>query len=297
MNMEGRRCAFANATIRARCGKKKGLDRTSTICAPPDAAPRNAASKSYGGFSSRSACTCKFSAFAAGSAAPNWSADCASKSRANRVLSGNAWVSSSTCFRASSNCWKTNPVMLPGRARPGINPCQRIEIDGDYDDGNEAARAHDRLQRRFGPGGDDQIRLRAHQLRCDDEGATRVVQPPIVNGEVLTFVKAEVAQLRTERLILGDCRRIIEARTEEAEPNESAGLLRSRRERPRRSAAEQRDEVAPFQWPMSPVLPTGRIAHLGMEETAAVLDFNAAYDRSRSDFGHSAMSAQCPVSD
>src|SRR5262249_28840042 len=69
------------------------------------------------------------------------------------------------------------------------------------------------------------------------------------------------------------CRRIIEARTEEAEPNESAGLLRSRRERPRRSAAEQRDEVAPFQWPMSPVLPTGRIAHLGMEETAAVLDF------------------------
>src|SRR5262245_17016202 len=34
---------------------------------------------------------------------------------------------------------------------------------------------------------------------------------------------------------------------------------------------------------MSPVLPTGRIAHLGMEETAAVRDFNAAYDRSRSD--------------
>jgi len=37
--------------------------------------------------------------------------------------------------------------------------------------------------------------------------------------------------LRTERLILGDCRRIIEARTEEAEPNESAGLLRTRRRR------------------------------------------------------------------
>src|SRR6516164_10226765 len=41
-------------------------------------------------------------------------------------------------------------------------------------------------------------------------------------------------------------------------------LLRARRERPRRRrAAEQRDEIAPFQWPMSPVLPTGRIAHLG----------------------------------
>src|SRR5262249_26914859 len=130
--------------------------------------------------------------------------------------------------------------------QPGdITPCQRIEIDGDYDDGNEAARAHDRLQRRFGPGGDDQIQLRAHQLRCDDEGATRIVQPPIVNGEVLTFAKAEVAQLRTERLILGDCRRTIEARTEEAEPNESAGLLRTRRQGPRCRAAEQRDELAP----------------------------------------------------
>src|SRR5262245_61005113 len=42
------------------------------------------------------------------------------------------------------------------------------------------------------------------------------------------------------------------------------GRLRPRRERPRRRrAAEQRDELAPFQWPMSPVLPTGRIAHLG----------------------------------
>ena len=41
-------------------------------------------------------------------------------------------------------------------------------------------------------------------------------------------------------------------------------LLRARRERPRRRrAAEQRNELAPFQWPMSPVLPTGRIAHLG----------------------------------
>src|SRR6516225_6844019 len=41
-----------------------------------------------------------------------------------------------------------------------------------------------------------------------------------------------------------------------------ARLLRARRQRPRRrSAAEKRDELAAFQWPMSPVLPTGRIAH------------------------------------
>ena len=39
---------------------------------------------------------------------------------------------------------------------------------------------------------------------------------------------------------------------------------RARRERPRRRrAAEKRDELATFHYPMSPVLPTERIAHLG----------------------------------
>jgi hypothetical protein len=37
----------------------------------------------------------------------------------------------------------------------------------------------------------------------------------------------------------------------------------SRREWPRRRAAEQRDELAAFHCPMPPVLPTERIAHLG----------------------------------
>src|SRR5262249_47896955 len=41
------------------------------------------------------------------------------------------------------------------------------------------------------------------------------------------------------------------------------GPLRARRERPRRRAAEQRYEVAPFHCPMPPVLPTERIAPLG----------------------------------
>jgi hypothetical protein len=39
--------------------------------------------------------------------------------------------------------------------------------------------------------------------------------------------------------------------------------LRTRCERPRRRAAEQRYEVAPFHCPMPPVLPTESIAHLG----------------------------------
>src|SRR5262249_45995428 len=40
-------------------------------------------------------------------------------------------------------------------------------------------------------------------------------------------------------------------------------LLRARRERPRRGAPEEGDELAPFHCPMPPVLPTERIAHLG----------------------------------
>jgi hypothetical protein len=56
------------------------------------------------------------------------------------------------------------------------------------------------------------------------------------------------------------------------------GLLRARRERPSCGrAAEQRDEVAPFHCPVSPVLPTERIAHLGQAGGAALRDFDPAY--------------------
>src|SRR5262249_48390333 len=45
------------------------------------------------------------------------------------------------------------------------------------------------------------------------------------------------------------------------------GLLRARRQRPRgHRPANQRDELAAFHYPMSPVLPTERIAHLGTSD-------------------------------
>src|SRR5438128_206150 len=48
-----------------------------------------------------------------------------------------------------------------------------------------------------------------------------------------------------ERLILSDRRRVIEGRTDKAEPNEPTQLLRTRRDwPPRHRAAEQRDECA-----------------------------------------------------
>ncbi len=49
------------------------------------------------------------------------------------------------------------------------------------------------------------------------------------------------------------------------------------RERPRCRAAEQREELAPVHCPVSPVLPTERIAYLSMGETAALRDFSRAF--------------------
>jgi hypothetical protein len=57
----------------------------------------------------------------------------------------------------------------------------------------------------------------------------------------------------------------------------SLPLLRARRERPSRRAAEQQDELAAFHCPMPPVLRTARIAHLRTEKTAALRDFNSPH--------------------
>src|SRR5262249_1136561 len=59
------------------------------------------------------------------------------------------------------------------------------------------------------------------------------------------------------------------------------------------SAADERDEVAPFHCPMPPVLWSERIAHL--IKTAALRDFNPAYDRCGSDPGLLTMSATRPL--
>src|SRR5262249_1704350 len=54
-------------------------------------------------------------------------------------------------------------------------------------------------------------------------------------------------------------------------------LLRARRQRPCRRAAEQRDELAPLHCLVPSVLSIERmIAHLSTQETAALRDFNSA---------------------
>ena len=65
---------------------------------------------------------------------------------------------------------------------------------------------------------------------------------------------------------------------------------------PRRRAAEQRNECAPFHCPVPPVLRTERIAHLGTEETAALRDFKPVYVGSGSAPVIAVMSAARPLS-
>src|SRR5262249_15760704 len=51
--------------------------------------------------------------------------------------------------------------------------------------------------------------------------------------------------------------------SKESDPRHLTRLLRARCERPRRRAADERDELAASHCPMPPVLPTEKIAHLG----------------------------------
>src|SRR5262249_9546484 len=67
-------------------------------------------------------------------------------------------------------------------------------------------------------------------------------------------------------------------RNEKSDSPHPFALLRRRCERPRRRAAEQRDEIAAFHCAVPPVLVTRRIAHSIRQETAALRGFDPAND-------------------
>src|SRR5262245_41017557 len=70
--------------------------------------------------------------------------------------------------------------------------------------------------------------------------------PPIIDADVAAVTPAKVFERLAERRQIGLYFRIIfDERAEHADPTET-NRLRSRRQRPRRRAAEQRDDLAPF---------------------------------------------------
>src|SRR5262245_8570605 len=62
---------------------------------------------------------------------------------------------------------------------------------------------------------------------------------------------------------------------EHADAAHLLALLRVRRERPDRRAAEQPDEQAPLHWPVPPMLSTKKIAHLGTAGDCCAVGFQS----------------------
>src|ERR1700756_5249389 len=82
-----------------------------------------------------------------------------------------------------------------------------------------------------------------------------------IDHEVLTVDEAEPPQLVEQREMM---RRVARTGMQAADPINPSRFLRKRRERQCcRCTAKQRDELAPFHCPVSPVLPTERIARPG----------------------------------
>src|SRR5215470_6060498 len=94
---------------------------------------------------------------------------------------------------------------------------------------------------------EDQVHLGTNQLG-GQFGKSLVVplRPAVLDGDVRTLDITEVAQTQADSLKPRGKRRW-RCHAEESDPRYFARLLRASRERPRRRAAEQRDELAPFQ--------------------------------------------------
>jgi hypothetical protein len=85
----------------------------------------------------------------------------------------------------------------------------------------------------------------------------------------MTIVEITGGMLRAARSLTGLSQQELADRAAISRPCLTTWVLRARRQWPRRRAAEQCDELAPFHCPMPPVLPTERIAHLSRDCCAA----------------------------
>src|SRR5215831_7659132 len=127
------------------------------------------------------------------------------------------------------------------------------------------------------PGCHDDGDLPAHQIGGERRQAAIVAECPAELGRyVFTLGEAALLQATAECFepVYGILRR---ARAHKPDHRHRA-LLRSRSKRPSGyCSAGEGDECAAIHWPVAPVLPTERIAHLSLrQETAALRDFGSA---------------------
>src|SRR5262249_30680682 len=96
--------------------------------------------------------------------------------------------------------------------------------------------------------GHEHIDIELHQLGCKlVEAVVITLGPPIVDDNVLALLVSELAKARSQGVNLASVLSVRE-NAKKADPVNFPGWLRCRRERQgrRRSAAEQRDELAPL---------------------------------------------------
>jgi hypothetical protein len=108
----------------------------------------------------------------------------------------------------------------------------------------------------------DHRHLTAYQIGCEvRQSVVLVLRPAILDHHILAL---DIAGFTNALLEWGQIPCTISKRRATEEPDHRCrSLLCARRERPRRSrTSRKRDELAPVHCPV-PVLPTGRIAHLG----------------------------------
>jgi hypothetical protein len=149
-----------------------------------------------------------------------------------------------------------------------------------HDDRDGTRRLLRRPDRSPGPQHEN-LDLQAHQLGGElGEALVASFRQAPLDGKIRSLSIAKLAHALQQAIVDGLQRG--RPATQKSDPPQPLDLLRAHRERPRRRAAQKRDEVAPLHCLMLPVLSTERIAHLVRHEAAALQDFDPAHDSYRS---------------
>ena len=162
------------------------------------------------------------------------------------VAVGTNSCSSSSRFGPSSTFKLVTPVRLPpGRFRLATSPsCDRVAADRE-DDRNRRGRRLCRQCRRSTADGDDHAHLTADQIgRQRRQSIVLALRPAIFDRHILALDIAGFFQALAER---GQrCGVLVRRYAAEEPDHRHRRLLRPRRKRPGRRAAEKRDEIAPL---------------------------------------------------
>src|SRR5262249_40078301 len=236
---------------------------------------------------------------------PNWAFPAGlavSRRIAARVVLGAICLSSSSHFPLKLYSNSKKPVVLPpGRARLSTKPLPTGSIVPANTIGTERLACCNAPTVCSGRG-QDHVRRERNQFRRVSANVVGIVRAQtIVDPHVAADGPAKFPEPLQERRIAGLCFRLVRSDGgKHADPPHALALLRARRDRPCcGSATEQHDEVAPFHYPMSPVLPSERIAHVGPPGGAALRDFDPArcgsFAPNRYAPGGLAMSALPPI--